>query len=102
MKDVPYFINILISFIYGITSFFTIIQAIRLALRNEKSRKLIIWLVPFLWILTGIDKYYIYFGITNSHPSLSSVILTNSIYALVWGGVFLFYKLKKTKLFFSN
>ncbi|MCF8229274.1 MAG: hypothetical protein K9J24_10030 [Bacteroidales bacterium] len=101
LKDVPYPINVAISFIYGIVSFFTIIQAIRLAFRREKARKLIFWLIPILWILTGIDKYYVSINNTNNYPSLSNIIIVNSIYALVWGGIFIFYKLKNTKQFFA-
>ncbi|NQU85666.1 MAG: hypothetical protein HQ541_07895 [Mariniphaga sp.] len=101
MKDVSLSLNIAISVIYGLVSFFTVVQIIRLALRKEIARVLFIRIIPLLWVLTGIDKYYAYITIYNEKPSLLYVILSNTLYALIWLVIFLFYNSKKIKAFFT-
>jgi len=100
MKDVPMELNIVFSIFYGVVSFFAGIQTIRLALRNEKARVYMIWMIPLFWILTGVDKYYMYIALNNIRPSIKYLIFSNVIYTFLWGSIFLFYSRKRTKEFF--
>jgi len=102
MEGVPIALNISISVFYSILSIFAGVQAIKTAFRKESGRKLLILLIPLIWIFTSMDMYYSYVKLYNEYPSLSFVIFSNTIYALVWLGIFLMYNSKKVKLFFSN
>lgn len=87
--------------IYGAVSFFTIVQMIRLAIRKEGARLQFLIVIPILWILTGIEKYYAYIIIYSETPSRLYAIVSNLWYAFIWGGFFLFYKSRRTKEFLS-
>lgn len=102
LKEVPFDFNATVSVFYGIASFFAGIQVIRLALRYEKARIHFNWIIPVFWILTGVDKYYIYFALNGSEPSLMYLIFSNTIYTLFWGSIFFFYNRKSTKEFFQT
>lgn len=102
MKNVPLGINIVVSIFYSIVSFIAIIQVIKLAFKKETAIVFFSWLIPFLWLFTGIDKYYTYVEIYNQSPSSLYVILSNAFYALIWGCFFIFYRSKKTKAFFQS
>jgi hypothetical protein len=100
MNEVPIGLNISISVLYSILSIFVGVQVIKTALRKECGRKLLVLLIPLLWIFTSIDKYYVYAKLYNENPSMSYAIFSNIIYALMWLGIFLIYNSKKVKLFF--
>jgi hypothetical protein len=101
MKDVPFGLNVSVSILYAILSIIAGVQTIRLAFRKENARSFFLWLLPFLWIFTGIDKYYAYISLYNEGPSLLYIILSNIAYTLLWICIFLFYNSKKLKLFFK-
>lgn len=101
MKDVPLSLNIAYSLVYALFSFFIIIQLVRLTLRKELARKSILLLIPFLWILLGIHKYYGYYNVYNKTPTLLHILVSNTISAVILGGIYLFYYSKKTKEFFN-
>jgi hypothetical protein len=101
MKDVSFGVNLTVSFIYSLVSFAAVVQAIRLAFRIEKAIVQFTILIPFLWIFTGIDKYYSYIDFYNQTPSFLFMLIINIMYAIIWGFFFMFYKNKKTRAFFS-
>jgi hypothetical protein len=101
MKDVPFGLNISVSVLNTILSIIAGVQTIRLAFRKENARSFFLWLLPFLWIFTGIDKYYAYISLYHDEPSLLYIILSNIAYTLLWMCIFLFYNSKKLKLFFQ-
>lgn len=101
MKDVSFNLNVLVSFLYAILSIIAGVQVIKLAFRKGSARNLFIWLIPFLWIFTSIDKYYAYISLYNETPSLLYVILSNMAYTFLWLSIFIIYNSKKLKLFFQ-
>jgi hypothetical protein len=101
MKDVPTWLNIIYSVILGLLSVFTVVQVIKLAIRKGSARIIFLWIIPLLWLFTGIEKYYAYITIYSEVPSKLYVIISNTLYALIWGCMFIFYKSRKTKDFFS-
>lgn len=101
MKNVSTEINIVFSVFYGILSLFAGIQGIRLAFRMESARVYFLWLIPLFWILTAVDKFYVYLELINMEPDLLFFILVFAMYAFVWGALFLFYSKKSTKEFFK-
>jgi hypothetical protein len=101
MKEVPFGLNVSVSVLYAILSIIAGVQIIRLAFRKENARSFFLWLLPFLWIFTSIDKYYAYISLYNTEPSLLYIILSNVGYTILWMCIFLFYNSKKLKLFFQ-
>jgi hypothetical protein len=101
MRNVPLVLNYTLSFIYGVLSFITVIQAVRIAFRKESARIFFIRMIPILWVLTSIDYYYISMTIYKEVPSLLHEVLINIFYGLIWMGVFFIYRSKKFKLFFN-
>ena len=102
MKDVPLWINITYSIVYMIASFYSIIQVVKLAFRIKSARKQFLIVIPLLWLLTSIDKYYAYNNIYNEFPTHIYVILSSIIYGIHWGCFFLFYSNKRVKRFLSS
>jgi hypothetical protein len=100
LKDVPLWINIAYTIIYTAVSAFAIFHVVKLALRMNSGRLPFLKVVPLLWVMTGIEKYYTYISMFNDTPSALYMIWSNAIYAIIWGGIFVFYRNKKTKEFF--
>jgi hypothetical protein len=101
MKNVPLTLNITMSVFYTILSFVVGVQVIKLSFRQTKARIFFIWLIPFLWIFTGIEKYYVYMALYNEIPSMEYNIFTYTIHTLVWLCILLFYNSNRFKMFIS-
>jgi hypothetical protein len=101
IKNATLWFNIPLSFIYGIISFFVILLVIRLASRKESARRPFIKVIPLLWILKGFENYFAYLYISNETPGLAYIIFSNVLYGLIWGSIFLFYRNRNVKKFFS-
>ena len=95
-------LNIVFALGYGIISFYAIVQAIRLAIRKGAARKSFLLSIPFVWLFTGIDKYYAYISIYNETPTVFYVIINNVINGLIWGAILYFYSNTKVKNFYSQ
>jgi hypothetical protein len=99
MNDVSIWIKATYFVIYGAASIFAVIQVIKLAIRKESARGSFLRIIPLLWLLTCIDKYYAYIAIYDVVPSHLYLVFSNIIYGVVWGGIFIFYSNKKVKEF---
>lgn len=95
-------INVAFALGYVITSFYAIVQSIRLAIRNGAARKLFLIAIPFVWLFTGIDKYYAFISMYNETPTVFYVIINNIMNGLIWGAMLIFYSNSKVKAFYNH
>jgi hypothetical protein len=101
LKNLPTWLNITYNVISRVFMFFTIVQIVKLAFRIEKARKVFLWIIPFLWVFTGVLMYEAFIKVYNEVPDNAFIIFINTMFALIYGGMFLFYRSKKTKDFFQ-
>ena len=99
MNDVSLWIRVTYFIIYGVVSIFAVVQVIKLAIRKESARVPFLKIIPLLWLLTGIDKYYAYIAIYDAIPSRLYLLISNIMFGVIWGGVFIFYSNRKVKEF---
>ena len=101
LKDVPVSLNIAFSGMYTILSIIAGVQIIKLALRVKNGRIFFIWLIPLIWIFTGIDEFFAYKTIYHENPTLEYEIFINIIRTIFWLSIFLFYSSNRFKFFIS-
>jgi hypothetical protein len=102
MKDVPITLNTIFSILYFVLLFISVIQSIKLALRNGSAIKFFCFLIPVLWFFSGIVKYYAYLSIYNEKPSIVFILINNLFNTFLWLGIYLFYCNKNNKSFFDS
>lgn len=92
-------VNIVVSLVYGVISFVVVVQSIRLALRIEKARLFLLKMIPFVWMLIGVDKYCILYILSNEVINVGKLIFIIVMHTIIWGLIFWFYSHKRTKVY---
>jgi hypothetical protein len=101
ITDAPIILSVLFSVAYAVLSFFTSIQAIKLAFRKSSARIVLIKIIPFMWMFREVDKYYAYFVMYEDKPDVLYLILSGIFLAIPWIGIIIFYSLENTKKFLN-
>jgi hypothetical protein len=102
ITNVPVIISILFSVAYAVISFFTSVQAIKLAFRKSNARVALLRIIPFMWMFQEIDKYFAHYTMYEDKPDLLFLVISGIFLALPWIGIFIFYSLEKTQKFLNT
>jgi hypothetical protein len=101
INDTPLLVSISFNVLYTFISLFVSVLAIKLAVRKPSARKYFIRLIPFMWAFREVDKYYFYIEKYEGKPDVLFLIISGTLLALPWLGIFIFYSLKNTKQFLN-
>lgn len=101
INDAPLFVSISFNVLYAFISLFVSVLAIKLAVRKPSARKYFLRLIPLMWAFREVDKYYFYIEKYEGKPDVLFLIISGTLLALPWLGIFIFYSLKNTKQFLN-